>query len=286
MEYFSIHNHSHFSLLDGLNTPSELLDVAVEKGLKGFVLTEHGNMMSSSYMQKLKKKYPSLQIHFGVELYEIDKSGKYFHLVIIPRNFEGYKQLNKIVSESNFGDSFYYKPRISIGSFKDIGDNFICSSACLGSRIAKVKDNEIREKVINKYKTVFPHFYLEMQSHEHEDQVLYNKSLLELSEKTNTPFVITTDTHYSTKDQAETHAYFVNINRKGNVEGTEEIYSGCYIQTADEIHSIMDDQIGSDNVDRGLQESLDIMDLIEEYDIFQEPTLPIMGEVKSVILKD
>ena len=279
MSYFSLHNHDCIgSILDGLSLPSELLDTAVKKGLKGFCITNHGNLLSLGYYQKLKSKYPSLKISYGVEFYEIDKNGKYFHLIVIPRNFEGYKQMNRIVSESSLGDNFYYKPRISISSFRGIGHNFVVTSACLASRIARASSDERREHIINKYKTIFPHFYLEMQSHVHEEQVEYNKSLLKLSKKTDVPFVITTDSHFCNEEDAETHAYFVNINRKGNVEGTKEIYSGCYIQTSDEIHSIMDEQIGSENVKIGLQETLNIMELIEDYDIFQEPTLPIMGD--------
>ena len=283
--YSSLHNHTYYSLLDGYGSPKEMLDRAKEIGLKAFAITEHGNVYSSIYFDLIKKDYPDIKMIYGCELYECeditvkDKDNKYFHLICLIRNEQGRKDLNKVITKSNF-EGFYFKPRCTVEDIKPYAENFVISSACLASKLARESDFEKCIEYINEYKEAFPHFFLEMQSHSHQDQCLYNQKILELSKRTNTPFIITTDSHAPKKEDLYYQDKLIQIGRKSsnndkNAIENSEVYEGCYMQSEDEIHEIMDSQIGYENVCIGLENTNKVADLIENVDMpFQKPQLP------------
>lgn len=283
--YSSLHNHTYYSLLDGYGSPKEMLDRAKEIGLKAFAVTEHGNVYSHIYFDLIKKDYPDIKMIYGCELYECedieikDKDNKYFHLICLIRNEQGRKDLNKVITKSNF-EGFYFKPRCTIEDLKPYAENFVISSACLASKLARESDFEKCVEYINEYKEAFPYFFLEMQSHSHQDQCLYNQKILELSQKTNTPFIITTDSHAPKKEDLYYQDKLIQIGRKSSnndknaIENTE-VYEGCYMQSEEEIHECMDNQIGYENVCIGLENTNKVADLIENVDMpFQKPQLP------------
>lgn len=283
--YSSLHNHTYYSLLDGYGSPKEMLDRAKEIGLKAFAITEHGNVYSHIYFDLIKKDYPDIKMIYGCELYECeditvkDKDNKYFHLICLIRNEQGRKDLNKVITKSNF-EGFYFKPRCTVEDIKPYAENFVISSACLASKLARESDFEKCIEYINEYKEAFPHFFLEMQSHSHQDQCLYNQKILELSKRTNTPFIITTDSHAPKKEDLYYQDKLIQIGRKSsnndkNAIENSEVYEGCYMQFEDEIHEIMDSQIGYENVCLGLENTNKVADLIENVDMpFQKPQLP------------
>lgn len=283
--YSSLHNHTYYSLLDGYGSPKEMLDRAKEIGLKAFAITEHGNIYSHIYFDLIKKDYPDIKMIYGCELYECedieikDKDNKYFHLICLIRNEQGRKDLNKVITKSNF-EGFYFKPRCTIEDLKPYTENFVISSACLASKLARESDFEKCVEYINEYKDAFPYFFLEMQSHSHQDQCLYNQKILELSQRTNTPFIITTDSHAPKKEDLYYQDKLIQIGRKSSnndknaIENTE-VYEGCYMQSEEEIHECMDNQIGYENVCIGLENTNKVADLIGEVNMpFQKPQLP------------
>ena len=283
--YSSLHNHTYYSLLDGYGSPKEMLDRAKEIGLKAFAITEPGNVYSHIYFDLIKKDYPDIKMIYGCELYECeditvkDKDNKYFHLICLIRNEQGRKDLNKVITKSNF-EGFYFKPRCTVEDIKPYADNFVISSACLASKLARESDFEKCIEYVNEYKEAFPHFFLEMQSHSHQDQCSYNQKILELSKRTNTPFIITTDSHAPKKEDLYYQDKLIQIGRKSsnndkNAIENSEVYEGCYMQSEDEIHEIMDSQIGYENVCLGLENTNKVADLIENVDMpFQKPQLP------------
>lgn len=283
--YSSLHNHTYYSLLDGYGSPKEMLDRAKEIGLKAFAITEHGNVYSHIYFDLIKKDYPDIKMIYGCELYECeditvkDKDNKYFHLICLIRNEQGRKDLNKVITKSNF-EGFYFKPRCTVEDIKQYADNFVISSACLASKLARESDFEKCIEYVNEYKEAFPYFFLEMQSHSHQDQCSYNQKILELSKRTNTPFIITTDSHAPKKEDLYYQDKLIQIGRKSsnndkNAIENSEVYEGCYMQSEDEIHEIMDSQIGYENVCLGLENTNKVADLIENVDMpFQKPQLP------------
>ena len=283
--YSSLHNHTYYSLLDGYGSPKEMLDRAKEIGLKAFAITEHGNVYSHIYFDLIKKDYPDIKMIYGCELYECeditvkDKDNKYFHLICLIRNEQGRKDLNKVITKSNF-EGFYFKPRCTVEDIKPYAENFVISSACLASKLARESDFEKCIEYVNEYKEAFPYFFLEMQSHSHQDQCSYNQKILELSKRTNTPFIITTDSHAPKKEDLYYQDKLIQIGRKSsnndkNAIENSEVYEGCYMQPEDEIHEIMDSQIGYENVCLGLENTNKVADLIENVDMpFQKPQLP------------
>ena len=274
----ALHSHDMYSLLDGYSTPEENLKRASEIGLKAFAITNHGNEYSWCYYEKLKPKYPDIKIIYGVEFYECfdmhvqDKDSKYFHLVVLAKNENGRKAINKLVTKSNI-EGFYYKPRIDLAAMKPYGKDLVVSSACLASKLAKESDYQKCIEYIEEYKSIFPYFYLEMQSHSHQEQADYNRKILQLARDTNTPYIITCDSHAATKADLKYQAKHVQIAHDN--ETASEIYEGCYIQTDEEIHEIMDSQIGREAVDVGLLRTDEIADMVDEVKMpFQSPQLP------------
>ena len=283
--YSSLHNHDFYSLLDGYGSPKEMLDRAKEIGLNAYAITNHGNAYAHIYYDLIKKDYPEIKVIYGCELYECediaikDKDNKYFHLICLIRNEQGRKDLNKVITKSNF-EGFYFKPRCTIEDIKPYAENFVISSACLASKLARESDFEKCVEYINEYKEAFPYFFLEMQSHSHQDQCLYNQKILELSKRTNTPFIITTDSHAPKKEDLYYQDKLIQIGRKStnndkNAIENSEVYEGCYMQSEKEIHECMDVQIGYDNVCIGLENTNKVADLIDEVSMpFQKPQLP------------
>lgn len=283
--YSALHNHDYYSLLDGYGSPKEMLDRAKEIGLKAYAITNHGNAYAFIYYDLIKKEYPDIKMIYGCELYECEditiknKESKYFHLICLVRNEQGRKDLNKVITKSNF-EGFYYKPRCAIEDLKPYAENFVISSACLASKLARESDFKKCIEYVNEYKSIFPYFYLEMQSHSHQDQCLYNQKILELSRITNTPFIITTDSHAPRKEDLYYQDKLIQIGRRStnndkNAIENSEIYEGCYMQTEEEIHECMDGQIGYENVCIGLENTNKVADLIEEVNMpFQKPQLP------------
>lgn len=283
--YSALHNHDYYSLLDGYGSPKEMLDRAKEIGLKAYAITNHGNAYAFIYYDLIKKEYPDIKMIYGCELYECEditiknKESKYFHLICLVRNEQGRKDLNKVITKSNF-EGFYFKPRCAIEDLKPYAENFVISSACLASKLARESDFKKCIEYVNEYKSIFPYFYLEMQSHSHQDQCLYNQKILELSRITNTPFIITTDSHAPRKEDLYYQDKLIQIGRRStnndkNAIENSEIYEGCYMQTEEEIHECMNGQIGYENVCIGLENTNKVADLIEEVNMpFQKPQLP------------
>lgn len=276
--YSSLHNHSYFSFLDGICSPKEMLEQAKNVGLHSLAITDHGNIFSYVYFDKVKKDYPDIKMLYGVELYECDdmavkdENNKYYHLIAIAKNEDGRKALNHLITEGNF-DGFYYKPRVDLNAMKPYGKNLIVSSACLASKLAREPDFNKCIKYVNEYKSIFPNYYLEMQSHDVPLQKEYNIKVLKLAKATNTPFIITTDSHAATQEQLKYQKYHVAIARDAETIG--ETYKDCYIQSEDEIHSIMDNQIGYDNVCIALENTNEIADMCDEISMpYSKPKLP------------
>ena len=279
MSYSSLHNHSMYSLLDGYATPKEYLERAKEIGLKAFCITEHGNAYSWCYFDKLKKDYPEIKMLYGVEFYECfdrnekHKDTKYFHLIAIAKNEKGRVALNELVTLSELHGK-YYRPRITIQDMKPYAENIIVSSACLASKLSREADYDKCLEYVKEYKSIFPHFYLELQAHgNNTDQEEYNKKILQLAQDTNTKWIITTDSHAATKKDLYYQGRLVQIAHDS--ETMSESYNDCYLMSEEEIHNILDEQIGVESVNLGLANTNDIADLCDVVDMpFQEPKLP------------
>lgn len=282
--YSNIHSHDYFSILDGHSSPKELLQRCSDLGIKSLATTNHGNQFAWYYYAKLQKEFPNIKMLYGVEFYEAfdhtinDNNNKYFHLIILSKNNNGLKAINELITKSNF-EGFYYKPRIDIKQLKAYGKDLVCSSACLGGKIAKEQDYNKCVEYINEYKEIFGDgFFLEMQCHSSKDQIFYNNKILKLSKETNTPYIITNDNHYTSKDKQLYHAKFVNINRdNADIENINEIYDDCYIHSVDEIYEIMmKNGMTEDEITIGLENTIKMSNMCNAVVEFGNPELPKM----------
>ena len=275
----SLHTHSYFSILDGFSSPEENLKRASELKLKAIAITEHGELTSHPYYAELKDKYPNVKQLFGIEAYECedrninDPNNKYYHMIIIARNEEGRRAINRLSTLGHL-HGFYYKPRITRYDIaKEDTNNLIILSACLASRLSRTEDYNTCLKMLKEYKSLFPYYFLEIQAHDNEDQETYNKKIMRLAKDTDTPVVVTNDVHAATKEDLYYQDYFLRIAQ--DKETAAEIYGGCYMMSDDEIHEILDKQIGHDAVCECLKNTDLVADLCDDVDMpWHEPELP------------
>ena len=221
-EFVHLHVHSEFSLLDGANRIKDLPVRAKELGMDSIAITDHGVMFGAIDFYKACKANGVKPI-IGCEVYvaprtRFDKEpnidNKYYHLILLAKNNDGYKNLAKLVS-LGFVDGYYYKPRIDKEILEKYHEGLICCSACLGGEVAQniLKDNlEEAEKIALWHKNIFgDDYYLEVQSNTMPNQILVNQKLVELSRKLDIPLVATNDAHYLKKEDSYNHEVLLCI---------------------------------------------------------------------------
>lgn len=276
MSYISLHNHDKKgSLLDSILTVEEMAKFADENGYPAIASTNHGYMYSyvDFYKACIKRNIKPI---LGCEIYEVNNmeekndSKEYkqrrYHLVLLAKTKKGLQNLFKIVSKG-CTDGFYFKPRVDLKYIKDnnLGKDIICLTACQIGRLSYGLNNKLDMKPYwDKLNSIFDYVAVELQSHGTDSQKQANLKILEFIKKYNVPFVITTDSHMMKKEQVDTHSIFVQIG-----EGREvgESYEGCYLQTEKDIHNYLDKYLGIETVNKGLQETLKINNMIELIDI-------------------
>lgn len=275
----SLHCHSNFSLLDGFSSPEENLKRASELGLKAIAVTEHGEVTSWPYYSELKDKYPDVKLLYGIEAYECedrevkDKNSKYWHLIIIAKNEAGRQAVNRLSTLGHL-HGFYSRPRITKEDIaKEDTNNLIILSACLASRLSKTDDYDTCVKLVQEYKNLFPHYYLEVQAHANSEQAKYNQKIMRLANDTHTKVVVTNDIHAATKEDLYYQDYFLRIAH--DTETAAEIYEGCYFMSRKEQHEVLDSQIGYDAAEWCINNTDEIADLCDYVDMpWHEPELP------------
>lgn len=275
----SLHTHSYMSLLDGFSSPEENLKRASELGLKAVAITEHGEVTSWPYYSELKDKYPNVKLLYGIEAYECedrevkDKNSKYWHLIIIAKNEAGRQAVNRLSTLGHL-HGFYSRPRITKEDIaKEDTNNLIILSACLASRLSKTDDYDTCVKLVQEYKSLFPHYYLEVQAHANSEQAKYNQKIMRLANDTHTKVVVTNDVHAATKEALYYQDYFLRIAH--DTETAAEIYEGCYFMSRREQHEVLDGQIGYDAAEWCINNTDEIADLCDYVDMpWHEPELP------------
>ncbi|MFR5190772.1 MAG: DNA polymerase III subunit alpha, partial [Clostridia bacterium] len=221
-EFVHLHIHSEFSLLDGANRIKEIPVIAKELGMQAIAITDHGAMFGVIDFYKACKANGVKPI-IGCEVYVAPRSrkdkdpnldSKYYHLILLAKNNNGYKNLSKLVSLS-YTEGFYYKPRIDREILEQYHEDLICCSACLAGEVnqAILKDNmEEAKEVALWFKNLFGEdYYLEIQNNGVKEQVLVNQKLIELSKMLNIPLVATNDAHYARREDAYNHEVLLCI---------------------------------------------------------------------------
>ncbi len=235
MSFVHLHNHSHYSLLDGLTKIDEMVNFAREQGSPAIALTDHGTMYGIiEFYQKAKQA--GIKPILGVETYlapgsRFDKNTKEDrgrHLLLLAKNLTGYLNLIKLVSSAHI-EGFYYKPRIDWEILTKYHEGLIASTACLGGEIPQLVISgklATARKRIKEYNSLFGagNFYLEIQDHpELEEQTRVNQQLIKFSKELNIPLVATNDSHYLKKEDAEAQDILLCLQNKKKITDTDRL---------------------------------------------------------------
>lgn len=215
MRYVPLHVHTEYSLLDGAIRNKAYIKFAKENGFEAVAITDHGNMCGAMELYRLGKT-EQFKVVIGCEFYVLhgditkrdENNRKLYHLVLLAKNNEGYQNLVKLVSAAHI-DGFYYKPRINRELLEKHCEGLICLSACIqGELVQEILHGtpESAREVAQYYKTLFKDdFYIELQDHHLDDQKRSNPELIKICNEFGIEPVITNDSHYLRKEDADWH---------------------------------------------------------------------------------
>lgn len=194
-------------------------------------------------------------------------------MIIIAKNEAGRQAVNRLSTLGHL-HGFYSRPRITKEDIaKEDTNNLIILSACLASRLSKTDDYDTCIKLVQEYKSLFPHYYLEVQAHANSEQAKYNQKIMRLANDTHTKVVVTNDVHAATKEDLYYQDYFLRIAH--DTETAAEIYEGCYFMSREEQHKVLDSQIGYDAAEWCINNTDEVADLCDYVDMpWHEPELP------------
>ena len=310
-DFIHLHVHTHYSILDGMSKIPELVDKAVDNGMRGMALTDHGNMFgvkeffdyANGVNKKLKKegKEPFKPI-FGCEMYVAhhrledkvkehgDMSG--YHLIVLAKNYHGYKNLIKLVSHS-WVKGYYMRPRTDREELEKYHEDLIVCSACIAGEVPSkiIKDDiEGAREAVEWYHRVFgDDYYLEIQRHEVKDptvranreayplQQKANRVILQFAKEYGIKVVCTNDVHFVNQENAEAHDHLLCLSTGKDLDDpTRMVYSKQeWFKTREEMNEIFSD------VPEALSNTLEILDKVETYSIESGPIMPFFPIPKS-----
>ncbi|HHW03726.1 MAG TPA: DNA polymerase III subunit alpha [Thermoanaerobacterales bacterium] len=228
--FVHLHVHTNYSLLDGACKIESLAKRLADMGARSAAITDHGVMYGVVDFYKAMKSHGIKPI-IGCEVYVAKRTmadtqagidDDQYHLVLLARDMEGYRNLMKLVS-LGFTKGFYYKPRVDMQVLRKYSGGLIALSACLAGEIPTLLLNgeyeKAREKALE-YRKIFGenNFYLEIQDHGILDQKKVNSDLVALSRETGIPLVATNDVHYILKEDAPVHDVLLCIQTGKTLE--------------------------------------------------------------------
>lgn len=307
MAFVGCHCHderSNFRGRDALIKTIELIDYAHELGYKGVAITNHETISSSLKANKYitskmgEEDWKNFKVINGNEIYlckdltEKDQKPSVFpHFILLAKDRIGFEQLCELSNIAWTQNSFmnvmmrvptYYKDLLQV-----MGDNsghLIASTACIGGSLGRLlllyKETEEQKYFdlsiswIKRMQNIFgeDNFFLEMQPSHGEEQIFVNNQILNLSKITNAKYIITTDAHYLKKEDAKAHSAFLKAQ---DVEReVDSFYATTYLMSEEEIHSYMDEYLGHEAVEVGLNNTMLIYDMVEYYDLTKPLHIP------------
>ncbi|MFW5793255.1 MAG: DNA polymerase III subunit alpha [Bacteroidota bacterium] len=273
-EFTHLHVHTEYSLLDGASKIDKLIKRTVDLGMKSLAITDHGNMYGVlSFTKAARAK--GIKPIIGCEMYvtdgsRFDKKGKEdrsgFHLILLAKNLEGYKNLSRLCSKGHL-EGFYYTPRVDKELLIKYKEGLIATSACIGGEIpaAIIKHGvEKAEKVLQEYLDIFgDDFYLELMRHGWPEQKAANEGILKLAEKYNVKVIATNDVHYIEKEDSKAHDILICLQTSKDYDDPDRMrYSGKeYLKSPEEMAELFHD------VPEAIANTMEIADKIEDFEI-------------------
>lgn len=254
--YVPLHLHTEYSLLDGAIRINDLCKFSVENGFPAVAITDHGVMYGDMELYETAiMKYsgdngsPKLKPLLGCEFYvhngdikERDKmNNPCYHLVLIAKNNVGYQNIIRLTSVA-WCDGFYMHPRINWELLKEHHEGLICLSACLGGEVLQNllhKDPEKAREVAKRYKDLFgDDYYIELQDHGLEDQKRTNPELIAIAKELGIEMVITNDSHYLKKEDADMHDTLLCMNTNSDKDDPNRFHfegNEFYVKTPEQL---------------------------------------------------
>ena len=303
-DFVHLHVHTYYSILDGQSSISRLVDKAIGNGMKGMAITDHGDMFGIKEFfdycngvngKRAKEGLEPFKPIFGCEMYVArhrkedkvkengDRSG--YHLIVLAKNYKGYKNLIKLVSNS-WIDGFYGRPRTDRADLERYHEGLIICSACIGGEVPKKiinDDIEGARDAVQWYHNLFgDDYYLELQRHEVKDpsqranretfplQQKANKVLLELAKEYGVKVICSNDAHFVDEENAEAHDHLLCLSTGKDLDDpTRMLYTKQeWFKTREEMNDVFQD------LPEALSNTLEILDKVETYDIEHAPIMP------------
>ena len=304
-DFIHLHVHTYYSILDGMAPVNKLVDKAVANGMKGMALTDHGNMFGIKelfdYTNSVNKKLkadgkPPFKPIFGCEMYvarhnkedmvraDGDLGG--YHLIVLAKNFNGYKNLITLVSRA-WVDGYYGRPRTDRKDLEAYHEDLIVCSACIGGEVPrKILDGDIEgaREAIEWHKNLWgDDYYLELQRHEVKNpgimanretfplQQKANRVIIELAREYGIKLICSNDSHFVDEENAEAHDHLLCLSTGGkDLDDPNRMrYSKQeWFKTREEMNEIFAD------IPEALSNTLEILDKVETYNIESDPIMP------------
>ena len=303
-DFIHLHVHTYYSILDGQSKIKKLVEKAIGDGMRGMAITDHGDMFGIKEFHDIcndvnkgrkKEGLEPFKPIFGCEMYvakygpkekkdgKEDQSG--YHLIVLAKNYQGYKNLIKLVSNS-WVDGFYSRPRTDRADLERYHEGLIVCSACIAGEVPrKILNGDMKgaREAIEWYHNLFgDDYYLELQRHEVTDptvranretfpmQQRANKVLIELAREYGIKLVCTNDVHFVDKENAEAHDHLLCLSTGKDLDDpTRMLYSKQeWFKTKAEMNAIFSD------VPEALSNTLEIFDKVEFYSLDHDPIMP------------
>ena len=302
--FVHLHVHTYYSILDGQASIKRLVDKAVANGMRGMAVTDHGNMMGIkeffNYCKKKNKELkdqgkPEFKPILGCEMYvarrtkedKVKEKGDQggYHLIVLAKNYHGYKNLIKLVSRS-WVDGFYMRPRTDRADLEKYHEDLIVCSACIAGEVpAKILRGDMAgaEEAIQWYKNIFgDDYYLELQRHEVKDPTIRanretfplqqkaNAELIKLADKYGIKLICTNDCHFVDEENAEAHDRLLCLSTNKDLDDPNRLlYSKQeWFKTQEEMNEVFAD------IPEALENTCAVLDKVEQYDIDHGPIMP------------
>lgn len=304
----SLHNHTEYSnarLRDSINRHKELIDYAIELGHEVIAITEHECVCNAikveEYYNKIKKEHPNFKVILGNEIYlcrnglsaETFQSGedKYYHFILLAKDARGHEQIRELSTRA-WLRAYYARNMWRVPTYySDLEDiiksdpgHVVASTACLGGYVGtqllnfqKTQDPNLLIKVKDwclYMQDIFgkDNFYLELQPSPYEEQKFVNQKLISLAQKFDLPYIITTDSHYKSKEDAPIHKAFLNA-QDGERE-VDSFYATTYLMGTEEIESFLNNYLTKEQLEYAYSNIVKIKNSCEDFTLMKPLKIP------------
>ena len=304
MSFVHLHVHTQYSILDGQSSIKNLFARAQELGMPALAITDHGNMYGVKEFLKTARKFPEVKPIVGCEVYvtrhydhklKDNEHRGYYHLILLAKTPEGYRNLSKIVSIGHIEGKYYDKPRVTHEIIERYKEGLICSSACMAGEVPRAimaRDEKAVEEAILWHKRVFGEdYYLEVMKHPtqvpgldnelYRKQCFYTEEIFRLAQKYGVKVIATNDAHFVRKEDGPAHDRLICLTTNAYIDDPDRLrYTQQeYLKSEEEMLSLFPDH------PEALENTLEVASKVESYSIDRDPVLPVF-EIDPAFMAD